>query len=186
MRQPTGQPPDPRATAAKRKVARLMAQQAMGWDSGENGRIAGGLKGLTIVVLKHVFLEEELRRDRGGKDAEENEDRALAVVERDLVEAVEPFGTIEKVTVFSKSEEQVIIIKFKEVEAADECVRSMDGRKNWRNLGLTISAHFWDGVTDYTNVTDEQKQEEEEKRHEDFGNWIDNQEVPEEFRPRDE
>ena len=72
------------------------------------------------MVLKHVFTREELRRDRGGKDAEENEDRALEVVERDLVEAVEPFGTIEKVTVFSKSEEQVIIVKFKEVRMCEE------------------------------------------------------------------
>ena len=73
-----------------------------------------------------------------------------------------------------------------QVQAADECVRSLEGRKNWRNLGLTTSAHFWDGVTDYTNVTEEQKHEEEEKRHEEFGDWIDNQEVPEEFRPRED
>ena len=137
-------------------MARLIAQQAMGWDEGENGRIAGGQKGLTIVVLKHMFTRSELIVNRGGKDADENEDLALAIVEKDVFAAIGSLGTIEKITVFSKSEEHVIIVKFKEVEAANECVKEMDGRRNWRNLNLDVKAHFWDGVTDYTNVTEEQ------------------------------
>lgn len=40
---------------AKQKVARLAALQAVGWDERENGRIAGGLKGLRIVVLLNIF-----------------------------------------------------------------------------------------------------------------------------------
>ena len=40
---------------SKRKVAKLAALQAIGWDEGENGRITGGRKGLCIVVLKAMF-----------------------------------------------------------------------------------------------------------------------------------
>ncbi|GMH56738.1 hypothetical protein TrST_g10884 [Triparma strigata] len=167
------------AMAAKKKVARLMAAQAMGWDEGENGRIAGGAKGLTIVVLENMFTKEELKRD---------EDKTMKSVEMAVLEQVATFnGTIEKVTVFSKSENNVLIVKFKEVEAANTCVREMNGRRNWRNNpDLTVKAHFWDGVTDYTNVTEEEVQEEEKKRLDEFGDWIDNQDVPEEFQERSE
>lgn len=170
---------DAKAVAAKRKVAQLMAAQAMGWDEGENGRIAGGAKGLTIVVLENMYTKSELKKD---------EDATLKSVENAVISAVSAFnGTIEKVTVFSKSENSVLIIKFKEVEAANTCVREMNGLKNWRNnVDLTIKAHFWDGVTDYTNVTEEEVKEEENKRLDDFGEWIDNQEVPEEFQERSE
>ncbi|GMH51082.1 hypothetical protein TrLO_g3558 [Triparma laevis f. longispina] len=172
-------PMDAKAVAAKRKVAQLMAAQAMGWDEGENGRIAGGAKGLTIVVLENMYTKSELKKD---------EDATLKSVENAVISAVSAFnGTIEKVTVFSKSENSVLIIKFKEVEAANTCVREMNGFKNWRNnVDLTIKAHFWDGVTDYTNVTEEEVKEEENKRLDDFGDWIDNQEVPEEFQERSE
>ena len=164
-------------TLRKRKMAKLAAAQAVSWDTGENGRIAGGAKGLTIVVIKNAFTKEELEKD---------EDAVLRDVEKWIVEAVEKFGTVEKITVFSKSRENCVTVKFKEVDAANTCVEEMNGRANWRGKSLTIKVHFWDGVTDYTNVTEEDKAKDEEQRLEDFGNWIENQELPEEFRQREE
>ena len=45
-----------------------------------------------------------------------------------------------------------------------------------------IEAIFWDGVTDYTIHDDAKEEAEAEKRHEEFGNWLDEQELPEEFQ----
>ena len=44
-------------------------------------------------------------------------------------------------------------------------------------------ASFWDGVTDYTTKKDA-KQEEEEMavREEEFGDWLETQELPEELQ----
>ena len=77
-------------------------------------------------------------------------------------------------------------VKFKEVEAANNCIEEMHGKENWRGKGLTLKVHFWDGVTDYTNVTEEDKKKDEDERLEEFGSWIENQELPEEFRQREE
>ena len=59
----------------QKKVAKLAAAQATSWDSGENGRLTGGIKGLTIVVLKGLFELEELK-------AADDEDSVLKEVER--------------------------------------------------------------------------------------------------------
>ena len=75
-------------TLRKRKMAKLAAAQAVSWDAGENGRIAGGAKGLTIVVFKGAFTRDELRKD---------EDGTMEDVEKCIVEAVEEMGSVEKV-----------------------------------------------------------------------------------------
>ena len=46
-----------------------------------------------------------------------------------------------------------------------------------------LHSFFWDGVTDYTKPQDGEKAgEEEEVRHEEFGSWLDNQELPPELQ----
>ena len=84
--------------------------------------------------------------------------------------------------VFDKSEENVVMLKFKEVVNAEECMSVMGGGDL---LGRKTRSIYWDGVTDYTNkvANEQQKAKEEEKRLEDFGAWIDGQdELPEELR----
>jgi RNA recognition motif-containing protein len=155
---------------AKRKVAKLAAIQAIGWDEGDNGRITGGRKGLRIIVLKHMFQVSDLNED---------EDAVLRKLEHDVRTECEQWGVVEKITVFSKHAEGIIIIKFTQPTAASTAVTEFDGREL---NGRRIEAIFWDGVTDYTVRNEEKEKEESEIRQEEFGKWLESQELPEEFR----
>jgi hypothetical protein len=157
----------------KRKVAKLAAIQAIGWDEGDNGRITGGRKGLHIIVLKHMFQLSDLTKD---------EDAVLRKLEHDVRTECEQWGVVQKITIFSKHPEGIIIVKFMQPTAASTAVTEFDGREL---NGRRIEAIFWDGVTDYTVRDDEEKEKEEsEIRQEDFGKWLESQQLPEEFRLR--
>jgi len=158
---------------AKRKVAKLAALQAIGWDEGDNGRITGGIKGLRIIVIKHVFTLQEL------SNGNSNEDAILQQVEHDVYNTCSEFGTVEKITIFSKHVDGVVIVKFKEPTAASTAVQEYNGKIR---KGRKLECIFWDGVTDYTVRNEEQEQEEAIKRQEAFGEWLDNQELPPEFQ----
>jgi HIV Tat-specific factor 1 len=160
---------------AKRKVAKLATAQAMDWDEGEfNGRLTGGRKGLHIVVLKHLFDSITLTQL-----SEEKQHDVLQALDDELREVCEEWGTVEKVTFFAKNPDGVAIVKFLQPGAASDAVRELEGR-DWK--GHTLAASFWDGVTDYT-VKDEAAEATDSKvREEEFGNWLDNQKLPEELR----
>lgn len=148
---------------AQRKVARLAILQAQ--DDGFGGRLAGGRKGLCIIVVKKMMggiVEDEL--------------------EKILYEAFEKFGTIEKITCISKT--RVVIVKYVEPIAASAAIQALNGSPNPRT-NEKMEAIYWDGVTDYTTMAgdEEIEKEEEERRHEEFGNWLESQEeLPPEFQ----
>ena len=165
-----------RLSVAQRKVAKLASQQATSWDEGDNGRISGGLKGLTIIVLKNVFNLEEL-------SGVEDEDSVLKVKEAEILKECESVNVeVLKLTIFSKNKDGVVIAKFKQVESANSAVKHFQGLK----LGdREISCHFWDGVTDYTVKLDADEEAKiEEARLDEFGDWLEGQEdeLPEELR----
>ena len=155
---------------AKRKVAKLAALQAVGWDETENGRLTGGRKGLCIVVLKRVFTLDELK---------DNEDAVLAHLEKEIRRECEEWGHVEKVTFFSKNPQGIVILKFGQPTSASSTVTAFNGRIS---KGRKIEAMFWDGVTDYTVVDEEKEKIEGEIRREEFGSWLEQQELPEELR----
>jgi hypothetical protein len=100
-------------------------------------------------------------------------------VERDVYHTCSEFGTVEKITIFSKHVDGVVIVKFKEPNAASTAVQEYNGKI--RN-GRKLECIFWDGVTDYTVRNEEQEQEEAIQRQEAFGEWLDSQELPPEFQ----
>ena len=157
---------------AKRKVARLAALQAVGWDEGENGRIAGGLKGLRIVVLMNMFDPKEIQQDKN--------DVKLQTLEKEVHAECEAFGVVEKITVFSKHPSGVIIVKFTQPNAASDCMNTLNGKI--RGNGRKIDASYWDGVTDYTCRDEEKEEKETEKRLDEFGDWLEDQDLPDEFK----
>ncbi|KAL7547569.1 hypothetical protein ACHAWF_010862 [Thalassiosira exigua] len=157
---------------AQRKVARLAALQAVGWDEGENGRIAGGLKGLRIIVLKNMFDPVDLANDAN--------DEKLIRLEKEVHAECESFGSVEKITVFSKHPAGVLIVKFTQPNAASDAVNELNGKE--RGNGRKVQASYWDGVTDYTCRDVEKEQKETEKRLDAFGDWLENQELPDEFK----
>ncbi|KAL7536275.1 hypothetical protein ACHAXR_007039 [Thalassiosira sp. AJA248-18] len=157
---------------AKRKVARLAALQAVGWDEGENGRIAGGLKGLRIVVLMNMFNPAELVNDK--------DDEKLQKLEKEVHSECDEIGVVEKITVFSKHPAGVIIVKFTQPNAASDTVNKFNGKV--RGDGRKVEASYWDGVTDYTCRDVEREEKETEKRLDEFGDWLEEQDLPEEFK----
>jgi RNA recognition motif-containing protein len=160
---------------AKRKVARLAALQAVGWDEGENGRIAGGLKGLRIIVLMNMFDPAEFVNDEN--------DEKLRTLEQTVHSECEEMGTVEKITIFSKHPAGVIIVKFAQPNAASDAVNRFNGQV--RDDGkIKVEASYWDGVTDYTVIDEEKEAKDAEKRLDEFGDWLENQELPEEFELR--
>lgn len=157
---------------AKRKVARLAAAQAVDWDDGEiNGRITGGRKGLRIVVLKHLFVPPIADTD-------------LEVLEREIRQECESSsGDVEKVTVFASNPDGIFVVKFSTPGAASQAVQHWEG-KTWKSS--TIKASFWDGVTDFSFKDEARERVEEVKRQEEFGDWLEQQELPEELRLKNE
>ena len=133
---------------AKRKVAKLALLQAQ--DEGFGERLAGGRKGLKIVVVKRMM--EGIPENR---------------LEDDIQGYCQEFGPVEKITCITQS--KIVIIKFKEPTAASNAVSAWHGRINERT-GEKMEAIYWDGVTDYTEKED--NPEEEEKRHDEFGKWL--------------
>jgi RNA-binding proteins (RRM domain) len=160
----------------KRKVARLAKLQAVGWDDGENGRITGGLKGLRIIVLKNVFDAAALKRV--GDEAKEDE--FLKNLETDLRKACDEFGTVEKITIFYKGRiDGVVIVKFTQPTAAGDAIAALNGKEL---RGKTMEVVYWDGVTDYTVHDHDLEAKEAEKRLDEFGHWLESQDLPEEFQ----
>lgn len=157
---------------AKRKVARLAALQAVGWDEGENGRIAGGLKGLRIVVLMNMFDPKTIQNDTN--------DEKLQSLQEEVHAQCEAIGIVEKITVFSKHPAGVIIVKFTQPNAASDAVQYFNGKivSNGRKVG----ASYWDGVTDYTCKDDDKEEKDTEKRLDEFGDWLEDQDLPDEFK----
>mmetsp|Transcript_47743 Transcript_47743/g.116228 ORF Transcript_47743/g.116228 Transcript_47743/m.116228 type:complete len:342 (-) Transcript_47743:108-1133(-) len=155
---------------AQRKVARLALLQAQ--DDGFGERLAGGRKGLRIIVIKGIM--DGIPDDK---------------LEETLYDICKEYGDIEKITCISRT--QVVIVKFVEPLAASSAVEALNGNTNSRattnggNNKKKIEAIYWDGVTDYTTLPgdDLKEREDEDKRHDDFGNWLDSQEeLPQELR----
>ena len=157
-----------RVSTAKRKVAQLAVRQAMDWDGGEyNGRLTGGMKGLRIVVLQPLFAPDEVTEE------------ALESLQKEVHSDCEACGDVEKITAFASNPRGVVLVKFAQPSAASEAVKLWDGREFH---GRTVKATFWDGVTDYTVRNEAKEEAEMEKRHEEFGQWLESQHLPEEFR----
>ena len=76
-----------------------------------------------------------------------------------------------QVRVFKTNPEGVVSIKFLTAEAAQECVRLMDGRWFARRQ---LQAFMWDGYTNY-NVKIQETEEEQRARLEAFARDIESQ-----------
>ena len=155
---------------AKRKVAKLAAAQAVDWDEGDNGRLTGGKKGLRIIVLKGMFRPKDVKTDV-----------ALHELENKILGECSKYGDVEKITVFTKNEAGIVVVKFTQPAAASASIKA------YHNIfigGKRIEATFWDGVTDFTVRDEDKEAKEAEKRHEEFGEWLDQQQLPEHLKLR--
>lgn len=128
--------------------------------------------GLKIVVLKHLFTPAQVL----------DNDKLLKEIEVDVKTEIEATcGKVIKMEMFPEHPEGVIKIKFDNTLSADKCVEVMNGRIF---DGRTVTAEFWDGKTNYKKVAEDDKDIKE--RVNEFGDWLENQELPEELKQKKE
>lgn len=94
----------------KRKVMKLANKQAITWDEGEfNGRLTGGYKGLRIVVFKNMFIpsyqHDDYENDIFFQELEYHIRYYCSTQLNDIID-------IEKMTIFTKHPNGIILIKF--------------------------------------------------------------------------
>jgi HIV Tat-specific factor 1 len=158
---------------AQLKVARNAARQALTWNEVDDAGISK-TSALRIVVLEGMFRPDEF----SVLNFEEE-------LEHDVASECEKFGTIEKITIFSKNPRGIIIVKFSTAFAAQDCIKVMNGRFFG---AVKIKSYFWDGSTNYSMSIQqaEAEEKEEESRLDDLGVWLDEnqKELPDEFRLR--
>ncbi|TPX14265.1 uncharacterized protein E0L32_000659 [Thyridium curvatum] len=71
-----------------------------------------------VVILKHMFTLQELDEDPA----------ALLEIKEDIREECAKLGDVTNVILYDQEEEGVVSVKFKKTEAAEACIRLMDGR----------------------------------------------------------
>ena len=111
-------------------------------------------------------------------------DEKLRALEQKVHAECEEMGTVEKITIFSKHPSGVVIVKFAQPNAASDAVNRFNRTSFDVGSKKTVEASYWDGVTDYTVKDDEKEAQDAEKRLDEFGDWLENQELPEEFQLR--
>ena len=184
-----------KVSGAAKRTARAAAQQALAWDNQDpedvdTERNSGGLNKtsslLRIVVLMGMFQPSDFEEERGSEESSSSKKSKFEEeLEEDLVSELEEHcGQPEKLTLFPRHPDGVILVKFKTAFAASECIKLMN--KRWY-AGRQLSATYWDGATDYTtslDADDSKVEEAEKKRIENFGDWIEEQELPPELQMR--
>ena len=157
-------PPPPKKTKVQLVLAKRQRENALSWvgdDSSFSSPLppntaASTALGLRIVVLKRGFSRAEV-------EASDDADAFFAELCSDIGEELErTCGEVEKMTVYEESEEGVLIVKFKAVEAAERCMTAMKGR--WYG-GRQLLVEWFDG-TDYSR---KETEEEQKRRLDKFG-----------------
>lgn len=77
-----------------------------------------------------------------------------------------------QVRIFTLNPDGVIMVKFQTDDAANQCIKVMDGR--WFG-GRQVEAHLWDGIKNYHVKPKEESAEEQQARLENFGQQLDAQ-----------
>ncbi|RMZ87394.1 hypothetical protein DV736_g5379, partial [Chaetothyriales sp. CBS 134916] len=131
---------------------RLLEQPSSRWDK--------------VVILKHMFTLEDLEADPG----------AILEIKEDIRDECSKLGVVTNVVLFDKEAEGVVSVRFTSPEAAEACVRIMNGR--WfdeRRLEAFIST----GNENFKRTNEKSKafgEDEdgsgEEGRLDKFGAWL--------------
>lgn len=180
-----------RVAPGQLKVMQAAHKQTLTWNEDDDG---GGVRRrdqLTIVVLHHAFDQPY----SASLPSEEQRIAYFASVERRVVGLCEPYGAIDKVTLFSKHLEGVVIVRYHTNHAA-YCLVEALGRGGGDEKSMRAS--YWDGTTDYSaepGSTPASQQPEESPPQEngeageddEYSRWLEaDEELPEELRVRTE
>ena len=186
---------NPHVAPGQIQVMQAAQKQSLTWNEDDDG---GGLRKrdqLTIVVLHHAFDQAH----SSSLSKEEDKAAFFASVEKNIVTLCEPHGRIDKITVFSRHPDGVVIVRYHTNYAAQQLVEAVG-----RSRG-GMRASYWDGTTDYSLDSSQdqdqpkaqpvQAKEEEGKKKmrekeedDEYSSWLEGgeEELPEELRVRTE
>lgn len=138
-----------------RKKKAAVQEKALEWD-GFDDTVEVHKR---TVILKNIFSPEDFLLDINAK----------VELEMDIMTEAVKFGKVEKLKVHKRNVEGAVSIEFQTEQAADECVRGMNGR--WFG-GRQLQAGKWDGITNYNTKRHMETEEEQGARLEAFANDI--------------
>lgn len=145
------------------------------WDDSELHH-----SGLKVVILKGFYTTAELQaaQSQQGNLAE----AFFKELEEELrVEIEQKVGSVAKIEFFKENPECVCKIRFLSSLHAEECVNLMHRRFfDAREL----ECFYWDGKTDYKVV--KESAAITQQRINEFGDWLEGQELPEELQVKKE
>ncbi|KAK6196924.1 60S ribosomal protein L6 [Pestalotiopsis sp. IQ-011] len=99
-----------------------------------------------VVVLRHMFTLQELEEDPA----------ALLDIKDDIREECEKLGVVTSVTLYDLEQDGVVSVKFQTPEAAEACIKLMDGRSF---DGRVVRATFATGREKYKKSGKDQSEE---------------------------
>jgi HIV Tat-specific factor 1 len=141
------------------KIREAGQRALLSWAEGDAGFVADGSEGMRIVALKNLFDPAE--GAAGGA-------RFFAELEAEVAgELSDTCGAVEKITVFPRHAQGVVVVKFATPAAAATCLNTVNGRAFG---GRAVAAQLWDGE-DYAPAEAE-GEEEEAARIAEFGAWL--------------
>jgi len=175
-----------RVHATKRKIAKQAAAQSVDWHNDDDadvvpatGAAAAEKKTLRIVVVRGAF-------DRD--DAESDAERAI-LRRLDDVDALT--APPDKITVVRGHPDGLALVKLHSAADAQATLdvfnatsHSQQPGTSTTTPGTTTSAHFWDGVTNYADEPGRNDLDDEDERLEQFGDWLEDQDLPPGLQPK--
>nr|CAB3254690.1 HIV Tat-specific factor 1 homolog [Phallusia mammillata] len=108
-----------------------------------------------VVILKNMFDPSEFEEDPV----------LITDIRDDLRKECEKFGAVKKVIVFDRHPDGVCSVAFKEIDAAIECQKALNGR--WF-AGKSVDAQIWDGATNYQMEETDKEREVRLKKWEQY------------------
>lgn len=107
------------------------------------------------VVLKNMFDPDEVQGNKG----------LIKDLHTDVADECRKHGSIGRIKIFAWNPEGVVSVRFMTTEAADACVKALNGRPFG---GRRIVAGLWDGFTNFFVEPPKETEEEQAARLEAF------------------
>ncbi|KAI1466823.1 uncharacterized protein F4812DRAFT_67917 [Daldinia caldariorum] len=130
-----GKAPDRAREAEKQKIIKRTQKldaKLADWDDDDpyGAQLEMGSRRERVVILRHMFTLRELEEDPA----------AMLEIKEDIREECSKLGAVTNVVLYDLEEEGIASVKFKTPEAAEACVRLMDGRAfDGRTVRATVA-----------------------------------------------
>lgn len=169
-----------KVNSVKAKNAKKAQDQLSRWDADYDAEDTRKNDTLRILVVQYAFKFP----DDSEEDVEKIQRMLLEEIIDDLLEPPE------KITAFPRHPDGIFVVKTKTANDAHVVIHKLNGAPSFSTKmknNDTMRCFFWDGVTNYQRVPGalpEKEEEEEEKRIDEFGDWVESQsaDLPPELR----